>query len=150
MPTVRANGIMIYYEMHGAGEPLLLIGGLGADITLLRLLIASLSPRHQVIAFDNRGAGRSDKPDLPYTIAMLASDTADLLEALGVRGADVAGISMGGKIALELALSYPHLVGRLVLISTYPPAWYWRASRREQGVMPRARGQTGYASGVLV
>src|SRR5215470_18844177 len=118
MPTAQANDVTIYYESHGSGDPLLLIGGLGSDITLLRGLVGRLARLHLVIAYDNRGSGRSDKPDVPYTIALLAEDAAGVLDALGIEQADIVGISMGGKIALELAASRPHLVGRLVLIST--------------------------------
>jgi len=116
MPTVQANGIGIYYESQGSGRPLLLIGGLGSDITLLHGLIGGLAGGHRVIAFDNRGAGRSGKPDVPYTVEMMAADAACLLDALSVERADVVGISMGGKIALELALSDPGRVDHLVLI----------------------------------
>src|SRR5579859_7613768 len=59
MPTARVNGITMYYEQHGAGEPLLLINGLGADMTLLAPLIAWFARSHRVVAFDNRGAGRT-------------------------------------------------------------------------------------------
>jgi 3-oxoadipate enol-lactonase len=74
MPTARVNGITMYYEQHGAGETLLLINGLGADITLLAPIIAWFERSHRVVAFDNRGAGRTDKPDVPYTIELMAAD----------------------------------------------------------------------------
>lgn len=118
MPTVRANDINLYYEMRGAGAPLLLIGGLGTDLSEWESLIGPLAERRQVIAFDNRGAGRSDKPDQPYTIEQMAGDTEGLLRALGIARANVLGISMGGRIALALALAHPDMVNRLVLVST--------------------------------
>jgi pimeloyl-ACP methyl ester carboxylesterase/RimJ/RimL family protein N-acetyltransferase len=118
MPTVQVNGITIYYEVHGAGDPLLLIGGLGSDVTLLGAVLAGLAERRKVIAFDNRGSGRTDKPDVPYSIEQMAADAAGLLDALAVERADVLGVSMGGRIALELALSHPGRVRRLVLVST--------------------------------
>ncbi len=118
MPTARVNGITMCYEQHGAGEPLLLINGLGADMTLLGPIIAWFARSHRVVAFDNRGAGRTDKPDAPYTIELMAQDTAALMDALSLERANVLGISMGGRIALELALSCPNRVGRLVLVST--------------------------------
>lgn len=118
MPTVRVNGITMYYEQSGAGEPLVLIGGLGLDVSDCRNLIRALAERHRVLAFDNRGAGRTDKPDAPYTIAQMAGDTAGLMRALGVAQADIVGISMGGRIALELALNDPGLVRSLILAST--------------------------------
>jgi 3-oxoadipate enol-lactonase len=69
-------------------------------------------------SFDNRGAGRTDKPDAPHTIELMAKDTAALMDALSLERANVLGISMGGRIALELALSCPNRVGGLVLVST--------------------------------
>jgi 3-oxoadipate enol-lactonase len=118
MPTARVNGITMYYEQHGAGEPLLLINGLGADITLLAPIIAWFERSFRVVAFDNRGAGRTDKPDAPYTIELMARDAAALMDVLNLERANVLGISMGGRIALELALSCPGRVGGLVLVST--------------------------------
>lgn len=68
MPSIKVDDISIYYEMHGQGEPLLLINGLGADISEFRALIERIARAHRVIAFDNRGSGQSDKPDIEYTI----------------------------------------------------------------------------------
>ncbi len=118
MSTAQINGITMYYEMHGAGDPLLLINGLGADITLLTQIIAGLAGRYRVVAFDNRGAGRTDKPGAPSTIQLMARDAAALMDALPIKQAHIMGISMGGRIALELALACPGRVRRLVLVST--------------------------------
>lgn len=118
MPMASGNGISIYYEVHGAGDPLLLIGGLASDVTLFRQLIPDLAEHRQVIALDNRGAGRSDKPDIPYSVAMMAADAVAVLDALRIETADILGVSMGGKIALEIALTQPARVRRLVLVSS--------------------------------
>jgi len=118
MPTARVNGITMYYEHHGAGEPLLLINGLGADITLLAPIIAWFERSFRVVAFDNRGAGRTDKPDAPYTIELIARNAAGLMDVLSLERANVLGISMRGRIALEMALSCLGRVGGLVLVST--------------------------------
>lgn len=118
MPTVQANGINLYYEIHGQGPPLVWINGLGTEITEYQPIIQRLAEQFRVLAFDNRGAGRSDKPDSPYSIEQMADDTAALMRAVGFEQANVAGISMGGRIALSLALRHPHLVRRLALIST--------------------------------
>jgi 3-oxoadipate enol-lactonase len=118
MPAVHVNGIDIYYETHGEGEPLVLIPGLATDVSEYQRIIAALTERHQVIALDNRGAGRSDKPDVPYSIEIMAGDTAGLLNALGIKQAHVLGASMGGRIALALALQHPDSVKSLILVST--------------------------------
>jgi pimeloyl-ACP methyl ester carboxylesterase len=118
LPTVAVNGITIYYEIHGEGEPLVLIAGLATDQTPYKRLIRELAKRARVIAFDNRGVGRTDKPDLPYSIDMLADDTSGLLTALGIDRANVLGISMGGRIALALAFRHPEQVKSLILVST--------------------------------
>ncbi len=123
MPTTRVNDINIYYEVHGEGEPLVLIGGLANDVsdyTDHTKIIPELSRRFRVIAFDNRGVGRTDKPDIPYSIPMMAEDAAGLLGALGIGRVHVLGISMGGRIALELTLRRPDMVNKLVLVSTGP------------------------------
>ena len=118
MPTIHVNGITIYYEFHGEGEPLLLIPGLTADVSDYQRLIAGLAARYHVIALDNRGAGRSDKPDAPYSIEQMADDAAALLDALGIGRAHIVGTSMGGRIALDLALRHPEHVRSLILVST--------------------------------
>jgi pimeloyl-ACP methyl ester carboxylesterase len=115
---VQVADIAVYYEIHGTGTPLVLIDGLGADTTLHKAIIEALAHRHQVLAFDNRGAGRTDKPDAAYTIAMMAHDTVGLMDALSIGRAHILGISMGGRIALELALSHPNRVDKLILVST--------------------------------
>lgn len=76
MPKVRTNGIDVYYEIHGSGAPVVLIGGLGADTFLWFRQTPELSKQFQVIVFDTRGAGQSDKPVEPYSIRMFADDTA--------------------------------------------------------------------------
>ncbi len=118
MPQVTVNGIELYYESHGAGDPLLLIGGLGLAVSEIQPLIKALAASQRVIAADNRGAGRSAKPPGPYTIGQMADDLAALMAHLGLRHTGVLGISMGGRIALSLALDHPGLADRLVLVST--------------------------------
>src|SRR6266700_2919026 len=101
MPYLKIDDIQMYYEIHGDGEPLLLIVGLGTDISEWDGIIRWLAQKYQVLAFDNRGAGRTDKPDVPYSIEMMADDTAELMKALAIERASLLGISMGGKIALD-------------------------------------------------
>lgn len=118
MPTVQSNGITLAYEIHGSGHPLLLITGLGYGQWFWHKIVPGLAKQYQVITFDNRGAGASDKPDGPYTVSMMAADTAGLLDALHIRGAHVMGHSLGGYIAQELVVTRPDLVGKLILAST--------------------------------
>jgi 3-oxoadipate enol-lactonase len=118
VPVTRAGDIDMYYELHGAGEPLVLIGGLANDISQWEWLTAWCAQTHRVLAFDNRGAGRTDKPDVPYTIPMMANDTDALMGVVGMSQATVLGVSMGGRIALDLALEHPDRVARLILVST--------------------------------
>jgi 3-oxoadipate enol-lactonase len=118
MPTIQVNDIHMYYEIHGKGEPLVLIAGLGTDLSEYNRILRWFSKKYKVIAFDNRGVGRTDKPDKPYSIDMMAEDTEGLLNALGIEQVNVLGISMGGRIALALALQHPKRIKRLVLVST--------------------------------
>ncbi len=122
MPKIDANGITIYYEIHGSGEPLVLIAGLGYDHWMWHRMIPGLAERFQVIAFDNRGVGKTDKPEGPYTAQLLADDVAalvaGLLEPLGKSSAHVMGHSMGGFVAQALVLDRPDLVDKLVLSAT--------------------------------
>jgi 3-oxoadipate enol-lactonase len=134
MPTARTNGIDVYYEVHGeGGRPLLLIAGLGSGVSLFARSTPIFSKDREVLAFDNRGVGRSDKPDIPYTIEMMADDAAGLLRALDIKKqADVLGVSMGGRIAMDLAARYPEMVRGLILVST--SARVTRQSRASLGL----------------
>jgi len=105
----------LYVEEYGEGEPLLLIEGLGQSMWAWREQIPAFARRHRTIAFDTRGTGRSPVPDEPYGIDELAQDAADILEG---RTASVVGLSMGGYVALTLALARPELVRSLVLVGT--------------------------------
>jgi pimeloyl-ACP methyl ester carboxylesterase len=118
MPKLHANGIDIYYEIHGSGDPLVLIAGLAYDHWMWHKMIPDLAEQFQVIAFDNRGVGKTDKPPGPYSAQMLADDTAGLIEGLGFQSAVVMGHSMGGFVAQALALSHPDLVDKLILSAT--------------------------------
>ena len=118
MSIIKIKEIHIYYEIHGIGEPLVHITGIGNDVSDYQTIIPQFSKIYQVITFDNRGAGRTDKPNISYSIDMMADDTSQLLKALNVGQAHILGISMGGRIAVALALQHPEQVRSLILVST--------------------------------
>jgi pimeloyl-ACP methyl ester carboxylesterase len=115
-----ASGLRLWVEPGGAGVPVLLIAGLGYASWCWRELREQAGAELSLNAFDNRGAGRSDKPAGPYTIAQLADDAAAVLEGLGLPRVAVLGHSMGGYIALTLARRHPRKVRALVLVGTSP------------------------------
>ncbi len=112
---VEVGDIKMYCVEAGAGEPLVLVMGLGGDHTAWGFQVPVLAERYRVIAFDNRGAGQTDQPDLPYTTRGMAEDTVGLMDALGIPRAHVCGVSLGGMIAQELALNHPDRVLSLQL-----------------------------------
>jgi len=115
MPRARVNSIDIYFEIHGSGPPLVLIMGLRRNAEWWYRQIPELSKHFTIIAFDNRGAGRSDKPEMEYSIRLFADDTAELMNSLGISRSYILGISMGGYIAQELAINHPDKVNGLIL-----------------------------------
>ncbi|MFZ5643283.1 MAG: alpha/beta fold hydrolase [Bacillota bacterium] len=120
MPELHVNGINIYYEIKGEGFPLVMIMGLGANMDWWTPeLEDKLAKNFKLILFDNRGAGRTDAPKEDYTIPLFAKDTVDLMTGLGIEKASIFGISMGGMIAQQVALSYPERIGKLVLGCTH-------------------------------
>jgi len=119
MPQVKANGLAIGYDVHGErGDWLLLVMGHAYARWAWNWQIEDLAKDFRVIAFDNRGIGETDAPPAPYTVEEMAADTLGLLDALEVERAHVVGCSLGGCISLELALSHPERVDRLVLACT--------------------------------
>ncbi len=117
MPKKRIRDIDIYYEDSGRGKPLLLIHGLGSSTSGWGNQVPEFSKNYRVITFDVRGHGHSDKPRGPYSITMFAEDTVALIDSLEISSAHVVGISMGGAIALQLAVDYPEKVKSLVVVN---------------------------------
>jgi 3-oxoadipate enol-lactonase len=120
VPNIDIAGTDLYYERRGAGEPLLLIQGLGGNsLHWGEDFLGGLEDGFELILFDNRGAGRSGELTGEHTIADLASDALGLLDALQIDRAHVVGISMGGMVAQELVLSAPERVRTLTLGCTF-------------------------------
>ncbi|MFW9817918.1 MAG: alpha/beta fold hydrolase [Candidatus Thorarchaeota archaeon] len=120
MPKVRTNNINTYYEVTGEGEPLVFVHGLGSSTRDWEGQVPAFSKSYQVITYDMRGHGLSDKPEGPYQIPMFASDLAGLLHALGLDAIHLVGISLGGCVAFQFAISYPELVKTLVIVNSTP------------------------------
>lgn len=111
----KVNGLDLYHEVHGAGDPLVLLhGALGTIDTCFGRLIPALSKRRKVVAVELQGHGHTRDVGRPLSFGQMAEDTAALLHYLGIARADIFGYSMGGGVALEVAIRYPDLARKLV------------------------------------
>jgi pimeloyl-ACP methyl ester carboxylesterase len=113
------NGLNMYYEIHGTGQPLVVLPGAYMTIELIGRLVPGLAESRQVIAVEFQGHGHTADIDRPITYEHLADDTAALLRHIGIANADVYGYSMGGGVALQVAIRHPELVRKLVIVSAY-------------------------------
>ena len=121
MPFAKLADLDFYYERAGAGPPLLFISGTGGDLRVKPNLIDGPLPKaFDMLGYDQRGLGRSAKPDVTYTMADYADDAAALMDFVGWKSAKVIGVSFGGMVAQELVLRHPDKVERLVLACTSP------------------------------
>lgn len=120
MLRARINGVELVYDLHGSGEPLVMIHGAQGDRSMFAAIVPTFAKHFQVLTFDQRGSGQSEKPDMEYSMALLADDTAALMDHSGFPFAHIVGVSMGGMIAQEFALRHPRRVRRLVLGCTTP------------------------------
>ncbi len=112
------NGLQMYYEIHGAGEPLLLLHGAFGAIDLWGPILSTLAEHHQVTAIEFQGHGHTaDIIDRPLGYEQLADDVTAVMEHLGVEHANIVGYSMGGTTGLQLAIRHPDLVRKLVAVS---------------------------------
>ncbi|MFX0166008.1 MAG: alpha/beta fold hydrolase [Promethearchaeota archaeon] len=112
------NGVNICYEIYGDGDPVLLVHGFGAKKESWIAQISPLSKHFKVIRFDNRGAGKSDRPDGPYTMEIFADDINSLLDHLEIEKTHIIGWSLGGMIVQNFILKYPQRINKMVLINT--------------------------------
>jgi pimeloyl-ACP methyl ester carboxylesterase len=115
----EVNGINLYYETHGAGRPMILLHGGLMSGEMFGPILPSLAERHQVIAVDLQGHGRTADIDRPIDIRLMADDIAALIDHLGLEKPDVVGYSLGGGVALFTAMKYPEKVGKLVSASAH-------------------------------
>ncbi len=120
MQRARINGIELAYELRGTGLPMVMIHGAQGDQTMFTDLAHRFADHFRVLTFDQRGSGLSEKPHTAYSIALLADDTAALMEHVGFSPAHVIGVSMGGTIAQELVLRHARKVSSLILGCTTP------------------------------
>lgn len=121
------NGLELYYEIHGEGEPLILLhGGLATIEMLFPALLPQLSASRQVIAVELQGHGHTADIDRPFSFEQFADDVAALIEHLGFESADVMGFSLGGAVALQTAIRHPEAVRKLVIVSApfATSGWY--------------------------
>ena len=116
MSYIETNGLSLYYEEHGAGDPLVLLHGGLASTELFAGVLPALAAERRVIAVDLQGHGRTADVDRPFSDETMADDIAGLIEHLG-GGADVLGYSLGGHVALQLAIRHPERVRNLALVS---------------------------------
>ncbi|UTB32677.1 MAG: alpha/beta hydrolase [Methanobacterium sp. ERen5] len=110
----NVNGIKMYYEIFGEGKPLMILWGMGGEIGSFVDKIKEIK-KYKLITFDNRGTGRTDKPNEEYTIEIMAEDAISLLDELKIQRVNILGISMGSRIAITMAAKYPDRVSNLIL-----------------------------------
>ncbi len=118
MATTHINGVELYHEVHGDGPPLLLVAGLASDANSWDSVAGRLGERYRVIVLDNRGTARTKPLETEITIARMADDCVALIRHLGLPSVNLLGHSMGGSIAMDIALRYPEVVDKLVLVGT--------------------------------
>jgi 3-oxoadipate enol-lactonase len=139
MPYAEVGDQRLYYEIHGQGEPLLCVTGIGLDVTGWRAQIPAWSRALRVVVFDNRDTGRSTYVTQPYEVRDLAADTIGLADQLELERFHLLGISLGGAVAQEVALSNPARVRSLTLCVSYAGSGLWGRERARLAVESSAR-----------
>lgn len=116
---IEANGISINYQIKGKGANLVLIHGAGDNLNMWYHQVPTFSKDYRVITYDVRGFGKTESPEAECSISLFAKDVYELMKALRVQDSCFLGYSMGGRIALELAINHPEMVKGLVLANSY-------------------------------
>jgi pimeloyl-ACP methyl ester carboxylesterase len=146
MPRIQSNGLNLYYEANGEGQPLVFIHGLGSSTRDWEFQVSEFSNLYEVITFDLRGHGRSDKPEGPYRVPMFAADLAALLQALGHDSAHIVGLSLGGGVAFQFAIDHPSMVKTLTIVNSIPASGDDLKKEIERRVgIAQQLGMRGYA-----
>lgn len=120
MPFLKENDISTFYEVHGSGPPLLFIHGLGSSTRGWKYQVDSFSKDYQVILYDIRGHGQSDKPASAYSIKQFSQDCEILIKSITDKPVHVIGLSLGGFVAFQLALDHPERVRSLSIVNSIP------------------------------
>lgn len=118
MSIVRVRDIVMNYELKGRGQPVILLSGMGADLTMWSTQVPHLASSFLVVTYDHRGSGKTDAPDAAYSIGGMADDCCGLMDQLGVDRAHLVGVSLGGMVAQAMAARSPSRVSSLVLGAT--------------------------------
>jgi pimeloyl-ACP methyl ester carboxylesterase len=150
--AINTGALELWVERRGQGPDVLLIAGLGDPAEAWQCQLEGLADRYRLTAFDNRGTGRTPLPEGPLTVTTMADDAAELLRALEVPAAHVAGFSGGSMIAQELALRHPELVRSLVLVSTWarPDAHFRSMANAWRWMVEAARSERAFLEAFLV
>jgi aminoacrylate hydrolase len=122
MPTIKVGDTELYYEIHGRGEPVLLVPGLGGAGSYWQSQLPEFTRHYRVILHDHRGTGKSERSRITYSVEQMTADVLGLMDALGIERAHVVGQSTGGAIGQIVAIEHPERLGKLVLSSTWTRA----------------------------
>lgn len=118
MAIIEKNGTKIFYSVVGQGSPLVMLPGLTGDQTMWGNIVLELQKHYQIILIDNRGAGRSQVTQAPFSILDMANDVMNVIQELNLKKASILGHSMGGYVAQQFAIQYPEKLEKLILMST--------------------------------
>ncbi|MGB9695511.1 MAG: alpha/beta fold hydrolase [Caldisericaceae bacterium] len=118
MGYIDSSGIKLYYEVYGEGKPLILVGGIAQQICMWKYQIEAFRNDFKVVVFDNRGAGKSEKPDSGYSVDTFAIDVKAIIDSLKLDQPHILGVSFGGFVAQKVAYKYADFIDKLVLVNT--------------------------------